>query len=70
MRKQTNQRTSHAGKTKINNIGHEETNKQTNQRTSHAGKTKMKYISARKADNKAMNNVSQEARWSGERTRR
>ena len=37
--KQTNQRTSHAGKTKINNIGHEETNKQTNQRTSHAGKT-------------------------------
>ena len=29
MRQQTNQRTSHAGKTKINNIGHEETNKQT-----------------------------------------
>ena len=28
----------------------------------------MKYISARKADNKAMNNVSQEARWSGEQT--
>ena len=27
--KQTNQRTSYAGKTKINNIGHEETNKQT-----------------------------------------
>ena len=29
MRQQTNQRTSHAGKTKINNIGHEATKKQT-----------------------------------------
>ena len=38
----------------MNYIGYEVTI----QRTCHAGKTEMKYISARKADNKVMNNVS------------
>ena len=42
----------------MNYIGYEVTI----QRTCHAGKTEMKYISARKADNKVMNNVSQEER--------